>query len=724
LRVSQTGETAIVPRDDHEPAGPAWRRWVPGWKSVVVSASLLTAAVAGVLGIAYAETRIPAADALAGAQASRFYFSDGHTLFGRTGSVYRISVPLSTVPRTVQDAVLAAEDRNFYSEPGISVSGIVRAAWNDLTGGSLQGGSTITQQYAKNAYLTDERTVTRKVREILLALKLAQTYSKQQILQDYLNTIYFGRGAYGIQAAAYAFFGRSVARLSLAQGAVLAAAIDAPSYYDPSLHPQAARARWRYVLDGLVTTGNLSSAQAAQLRYPRTVPPRQLRSTTGLSGPDGFIMATVIEELRHHGFTESQLNLGGYRVITTINRRMQRSAVAAENQVLPASYGGEPVSALVAVQPGTGAVRAMYGGRDYGNRRLPASFLNLAMDVRRQAGSSFKPYTLITALRRGIGLNSFFNGSSPKFVKGYGASQLVYNDSNEQCPQCTLLEGLYRSINTVFVPLALRVGPANIRANAYRAGVDRSNSLGGRYPGAGITLGVYGVRVIDQAVGFATIAAQGVRAPAYLVQKVIAPDGTVVYQAHPHPVRVFPAPVMADTTYAMQQVLDNPAGTAYGNQLAGRPAAGKTGTTTSNRDAWFIGFTPQLCTAVWMGNANDAPLTNVPGYAGGVYGGTLPARIWQHFMDAALAGYPVRNFPPPAHVGRQLFSPPPTVVPVAPSSFSPPPTVTPFSVSPTPTRTQSPLPPPPTSPPPTPSVSPTPPASPANRAGAAKSAPG
>jgi membrane peptidoglycan carboxypeptidase len=669
-----------------------WRRYLPTWKSVLIGATALVLAVVVAVVAIYFSLRLPAVNAADFQQASYVYSADGH-LIGRLGVFDRTDVRLSQVPKVVQEAVLAAEDRHYYSEPGISPTGIIRAAWVDLTGGSLQGGSTITQQFVKNAYLTQERTLTRKLKEILLAIKLDHAWSKQRVLQDYLNIIYFGRDVYGIEAAARAFFGTDVWRLNVAQGAVLAGLISNPYYYDPAVDRAAAIAKWHYVINGMVTMHWLSARRAALLRYPRVLPPRRTVSS-GLSGVTGYILTAVEQELSQHGFASGQLDIGGYKIVTTINWANELDAVRAENEVLP--HTPEPVSALVAVQPGTGAIRALYGGRDYGNPKLPGSFVDLATQAYRQPGSSFKPYTLITALEKGIGLNSVFNGTSPKFVPGYGATQMVSNAGNEQCPVCTLTMALARSINTVFVPLALRVGPANIRQTAYRAGIPTSDPLGGPNVGADLTLGDQDVRVIDQATGFATIAAQGVRATPYLVAKVVAQDGHVVYQHALHAKRVFSRAVMSDTTYAMEQVLDNPLGTAYGNALAGgRPAAGKTGTTENNVDAWFVGFTPQLCAAVWMGNLNGAPLTNVPGYSAGVYGGELPARIWNLFMNAAMGSQRIENFPPPAPIGTAVVS-----VPTA--TVSPQPTTT----------TPSSQPPSPTPPPPSPTLSVTPPVTP------------
>ncbi|HVB26619.1 MAG TPA: transglycosylase domain-containing protein [Mycobacteriales bacterium] len=673
-------------------ARSGWRRFVPGRRRVLLGMLGGFVLLVVLFGIGYATTSIPSPNLIASSQSTILYYSDGHTELARLG-VDRQSVPLSEVPSYVRDAVLAAEDRNYYSEPGISPTGILRALWVDATGGSIQGGSTITQQYAKNAYLSQARTFTRKIREIFIAVKLDRTRSKDKVLEDYLNTIYFGRGAYGIEAAARSYFGVSVSRLTVAQGAVLAATIRSPGYYDPLVHPAQARGRWAYVVAGMVTKHWLDPVSAARLRYPTVLRPRYSGVFTGWRG---YVVKAVEAELATHGVDEARLAIGGFKIVTTIDKTAQGAAVAAEDSVLAQhrAANGDPLSALIAVQPGDGAIRAMYGGRDYANPQVPLSSENLATDELRQPGSSFKPYVLLTALQQGIGLNTVFDGSSPKFVQGYGTNNQVTNDSGEQCPRCPLSVALARSINTVFVPLAIKVGPDAVAATAHLAGIPASVSLTDASTGhadASLALGTAPVHVIDQAIGFATIAAHGLRAQPYLVVSVTQ-QGNSVYTARLHVQQVFDPNITALATEAMQGVLACPNGTACGKALAaGRPAAGKTGTTTNSTNAWFVGFTPQLSTAVWLGNGRPGqPLTNVPGFSGGVYGGELPAEIWQQFMNAALAAAPVVPFAsasPTAGPGSAGPTATPTPTPTrSPSPSRTPsaaPSVHPSSIAPT-----------------------------------------
>jgi membrane peptidoglycan carboxypeptidase len=664
------------------------------------------------VGIAYATTSIPNPNDTATNQQTFYLYSNGKIL-AHGGQTNRIDVALKDVPVGVRYAVLSAEDRNFQSEPGISPTGILRAFVTDIRGGDIQqGGSTITQQYVKNAYLSQARTFTRKIKEIFISLKLANSKPKDEILQDYLNTIYFGRNAYGIKAASQAYFGKDVSRLNVSEGAVLAAVIRAPSYYDPSVNKAPAVARWHYVIDGMVKQHWLSAAEAARAQFPTVVKPGGTASNGECVGPTGFICQAVKFDLIKHGFTEARLAAGGYRVFTTIDQTAQKAAVAAEN-----SHNGGYVatgpdkgreSALISVQPGDGAIRAMYGGSQFcpNVHQHPDSctdLTGLSNNYHRSPGSSFKPYTLIAALQQGISLDSRFPG--PPHIDFPGTNgKGISNSQNESCGECTLTQALAKSINTIFVPLAARVGPDKVAQVATDAGIDtKKHKLD---PVPTITLGTSDVSPLDQAVGYATIAAQGIEAQPYLVSRVVSADGRVVYRAQKKTHRVFAADVMADTSYAMQQVLAS-GGTAAGKSLPGRPAAGKTGTNggvTGNFDAWFIGFTPQLATAVWYGHYN--PKHPVTTHGSPLYGGDLPASTWQQMMTGALAGKPVLNFPPPARVGHAINPSPTSSPPSATASATPTTSTTTVPITPTPSITPTHTLPPVVSPSPTPSSSP------------------
>ncbi|MDT7570932.1 MAG: hypothetical protein QOE05_1106 [Actinomycetota bacterium] len=703
----------------------SWRRW--SWQRKTLSGVgvfFLLVFLLGVVG--YLMTDLPSPGGTN--QASSIRFADGKTEIGRVGAENRKSVSLNDVSDPAQKAVLAAEDRGFYSEPGISPRGIFRALVANLKGGGVQqGGSTITQQYAKNAYLSHERTFTRKVKEFFISLKLAHKLSKDQILENYLNTIYFGRGASGIEVASNTYFNKHASQLTVAEGAVLAASIRSPAAYDHARHSTRAEQRWNYVLDGMVKKGWLTKEERAGLKYPKVLGIGEGGGvrTNDRQGPKGFILDQVEEELAEHGFTEDRLAQGGYVVQTAIRKQAQDAAVKAM-EVIPAAKPGDKsavVGALVAIHPGSGEVYAYYGGSD-GNKGF--DYASSGRGV--QPGSSFKPFTLAAALDQGIGLGTRVDGSSPQKF----GSQLVHNDEGDPpLGSIDLVKATELSVNTAYYNLAKKVGVDNIADVAHRAGIPEGDTLrdppekgGGR--GLGITLGVYPVHVIDQANGYATFANKGVAAKPFFVKTVKDRDGNTVYAVKQQNSRAFSGDVAADATYAMQQVVQHGTGTRA--QLDGRPAAGKTGTTSSNTNAWFCGFTPQLAAAAWVGRADGSALKGVLGSTRGVYGGTVPAGIWKTFMEGALEGQDVLQFPPRANVGRNSsingdnggsggsFSPSPADTqspsPLPTDLLSPPPTEAPPSEAPPPSPEPSPTEAPPSSAPPASEPPPSPASSP------------
>ena len=649
------------------------RRFVPSWKLVSGLCGIGILLLIGLFALGYALVKVPDPSSISLAQSASVFYSDGKTSLGDVGARNRESVPLSQVPLPVQHAVLAAEDRSFYSEPAVSPFGIMRAALVDLKHRDfVEGGSTITQQYVKNAYLTQERTLTRKVKEFFISIKIGQTHSKDEILQDYLNTIYFGRGAYGIEAASKAYFGKDVSKLDVEEGAVLAAAIQRPSYLDPALNPNDSKARWNYVLDGMVKKKWLDPAQRAAAAYPQYLP----RGNGALGGTNGYLLATVETELESKGISENQLNRGGLKVTTTFDAASQQAAVDAVNKLVGAGKVPADVrTALVAVEPGTGKVLAMYGGSDYLTRPF-----NDATQSIPPMGSTFKAYVLAAALKDNIGLSTTFNGRSPQTIAG----QKYVNDSGEQFGNINLITATAHSVNTVFVQLGEKVGVDKVIAAAHAAGLPDSTKLS---KNGSMLLGSDSTHPIDEAAAYATFAAKGVSAKPYVVQSVVDANGTVLYQAKPQTSQAFSPAVASDVTYALQQVIKSGTGTTA---AIGRPAAGKTGTTSGNVSAWFVGYTPQVSAAVTMFRDKNAPLQGIAGY-GQIYGGTLPAKIWAAFMKAALAHTKAVNFPPPAHIG----APPP-------SSSAPPPSSAPPSSSPASPHTSG----PPSSGPASPPVSP------------------
>ena len=592
---------------------------------------------------AYFAVSIPDPNQYVNSQATVIQYADGSEI-GRVGAEDRTSVQLASVPVSLRHAIMAAEDRNFYTEHAFSPSGILRALWHNLRGGSLQGGSTITQQYAKTAFLSPQQSVRRKIKEIVIAVKLEQQLSKDQIFENYLNTIYFGRGAYGVQTGSQVFFGRSADQLNISQDAVLASVLNAPGYYDPANGPKylaRLKARWRYVLDGMVKARWLTAREKARQTFP-FIQPRV--SPGSLAGPKGYVISWIENQLQQFGFTQDQLMQGGLVVKTTLVKKDQQAAVDAVAKRTPRAPFSNLRVALVSIQPGTGAVLAMYGGRDY----LKSQYNN-ATQATAQAGSSFKPFALTAALEAGISLQSVWDGHSPKVFYDPGSQRpyAVFNYGNEQFANINLLDATANSVNTVFVPLGIKVGPDKVIDAARRAGIPTSVAM---VSGPSVTLGVASPHVIDVASAFATFAAQGVYAKPYIVSQVLGDNGGVLYQVLPQTNQVFASDVMADLTTALQTVTQY--GTASGAVSdLGRPSAGKTGTTTNNASAWFTGYVPQMATSVALFRDNATQSLNGIGGLNAVTGGSFPARIWDQYMRQALAHTPIVDFPPPANIG-------------------------------------------------------------------------
>jgi membrane peptidoglycan carboxypeptidase len=540
-------------------------------------------------------------------------------------------------------AVMAAEDRNYYSNRAFSPTGIARAILNNLKSGSLngEGGSTITQQYAKTAFLTPSRTIQRKIKELVISLKLENALTKDQILENYLNTIYFGRGSYGVQTASQQYFNRNVDQLNLSQTAVIASILRSPGFYDPALSKEnkvRLENRFAYVIQGMLDKKWITEAEAKAAKMPVVTP----RTTSGqLSGPKGYIIDAVQKELSKLGFTQDQLLVGGYVIKTTLEARAQRSAVDAVNKLYPTKAPDNLHVALVAIRPGTGEVIAMYGGKDYVVRQLNDATQSIAL-----AGSTFKPFALVAALEAGIPLTSMWNGDSPQIFDDLGKPYEVSNYGNEGWGQVDLLSATQHSINTVYVPLAMKAGMDKVVDAARRAGIPESVAM---IATPSVALGVASPRVIDVTNAYATFAAQGVYSKPYMVASVTGPNKGVLYEGKAQTQEVFGKEVMADLTYALKSVVNG--GTGGAALSLGRPAAGKTGTSQSNASAWFSAYTPQLAASVALFRDSASESLNGIGGLTSVTGGTFPARIWTAFMKGALKGEPVMTFPAPANVG-------------------------------------------------------------------------
>ena len=585
---------------------------------------------------------IPDPNAYVNSQSTIIQYSNGEEI-GRIGSQNRQILPLAEIPLDLRNAVMAAEDRNFYSNKAFSVTGIARALINNLKSGSLngEGGSTITQQYAKTAFLSPSRTIQRKIKELVISLKLENSLSKDQILENYLNTIYFGRGSYGVQTAAQQYFNRNADQLTLSQIAVIASILRSPGYYDPSLseeNEERLKNRYQYVINGMLQKEWITPEQAAKTKFPTVIP----RTKSGqLSGPKGHIVAAVQKEMGKLGFSEDQLLVGGLVIKTTLDQRAQQSAVDAVTRLYPKKAPDNLHIGLAAIRPGTGEIIAMYGGADYLERQLNDATQSIAL-----AGSTFKPFAIIAALEAGIPLTSMWNGDSPQTFDDLGKPYEVSNYGNEGWGQIDLLEATKHSVNTVFVPLGQFAGLEKVVDVARRAGIPESIAM---VPTPSVVLGVASPHVMDVASAYATFAAQGIYSKPYLIASVTGPNKGVLYEGESQTQEVFSKDVMADLTYALKATVTG--GTGSAALKLGRPAAGKTGTSQSNASAWFSGYTPQLAASVALFRDSASESLNGIGGLTSVTGGTFPARIWTAFMQGALKGQPKMSFPAPANVG-------------------------------------------------------------------------
>jgi membrane peptidoglycan carboxypeptidase len=588
--------------------------------------------------IAYARIDIPDPNAAAIRQTTRVYYNGGTEEIGRFGDVNRTAVSLDKMPQTLRDAVLAGENRNFYSDSGISPKGIARALWVNLRGGSAQqGGSTITQQYVKNYYLTPARTIKRKVREALLSIKIDQKLPKDQILEDYLNTIYLGRGAYGVQAAAKAYFGVDVQNLTPGQAIVLASVIRAPSRYDPNDKDGLAllKSRWNYIADVMVASHTLTPQQRAALVFPKF--PKQAQSQSRYGGQRGYILTTVRNELLARGLSKEDIDNGGYRVITTLDKQAQESALAAVAKEFPKTKNKGVRVGLVAVQPKTGKVMAMYGGKDFLGKDKYAQVNAAYYPI--QPGSTLKVFTTAALLEHGYSLDSSFNGNSPLHLPG---SKPVRNEFGRSYGYVTLQRALDESINTAFVQATYKLGSAKVRDAMEAAGIPHDTP--GLETNARITLGIASVRPVIVADAIATLCGGGIHAEQHIVDKVLATNGGEVPIRKPviSPSPVFPPEVVSKTIQAMEDVVKHGTGTAA--LKLHRPAAGKTGT-HQDLTAWFSGCTPQLASSVvyFKGDGTKSldGVAGLPTFFGAVY----PAATWTTFMKGALRGQPVEKFP-------------------------------------------------------------------------------
>ena len=648
---------APAPGRGSRPRRTGLRRLLPTWRMVLGGLLLLGVVVMGGLVAGYLAVDIPRANAAALAQSNVYLYADG-TPIAREGEVNRENVELSEVPLATQRAVLAAEDRNFYSQPGVDLRAMLRAGWNMLQGEGKQSGSTITQQYVKNFYLNQERTLTRKVKEFFITLKLDREASKEEILTGYLNTSYFGRNAYGIEAAAQAYYGKHARELTVAEGAYLAAVINAPSLYDTHLRPEnrkRALARWRYVLDGMVEQGWLTAAHRDRLEFPE---PDPIRPPMELSGQRGYLVEAVRQELIERKIvSERQLADGGYRITTTLDRRKQQALVKAVDAKLHDRRSPDrEVDSYVraggtSLDPRTGEVVAMYGGVDYTQQ-----YVNNATRRDFQVGSTFKPLVLAAALEhhartqdgRPITPRTPYDGTSGRQVIGPNGpiDFAPENEDRKDYGRIPVDEAMNKSVNAVFAQMGVDVGPQRVADVAVRMGVP-GDTPGLRDSAGSISLGTATASTLDMAQAYATLANHGERTPYRLVKKVTRGGETVeVEQGESE--RALSRRAADTTTEVLRGVVEDEGGTGAAARQAGRPAAGKTGTAEEDKAAWFAGYTPDLVTVVAVMGQHPETAEQKPLYGAlgerRINGGGPPAEIWAAYTAEALRDEPPRNF--------------------------------------------------------------------------------
>ncbi|MEJ6493768.1 MAG: transglycosylase domain-containing protein [Actinomycetes bacterium] len=611
------------------------RRILPSIRQLLVVALVGFGLAVLALSFSVRVAAVPAPSEISVAQTSILYYDDGVTELGRLGEANRVSVNMEQIPLFTQQAILAAEDRDFYNHGGFSIRGISRAIFTNLIGASgAGGGSTITQQYAKNAYLTQERTLSRKYKELVLSIKLETIVAKDQILNDYLNTIYFGRGSYGIATAANQYFDKNVVELNLSESALLAAIIQAPNGLAPEENLERLTNRWNYVLDGMAVQGWITAEERSNVQFPMIVPNESFNT---FGGPQGYLIEQVRQTMFENGITEDQINLSGLRVITTFNKVAQDALFKAVLEEGPTENIEGLRIGVASVRPETGEVVAIYGGADY----LLNQFNN-ATQMIGQAGSTFKPFTLAAALENNVTLATTFSGLNKTMVDNY---EVVNYGDKSYGDQITLLNATENSVNSAYVELANLVGREVVFEAAKRAGIPADTV--GMEPNLAFTLGTTSPNVVDIAAAYATFASRGLQvSPSYIIS-VTASSGEVILQLAPKPVQAFSTDIADTVNYALQKVVT--AGTGKAAKALGRPVAGKTGTTNENKSALFAGYTPELATAVmFVKDGPDGQPMSLAGTGGltKVTGGSYPARIFTAYMKGALADKPVTKFAP------------------------------------------------------------------------------
>lgn len=707
----------IIDYPRHDKYG--WRRWMPSWKFVTGLCIAFFGSMVAAAGLGYALVSVPVVAETATAQNNVYYWSDGKQMVATGGERNRQIVNLEQIPKAMQNAVISQENKTFYQDSGIDPRGIARAVLNMATGGETQGGSTITQQYVKNAMLDDQsQTLSRKFKEMFVSIKVGTTEDKDDILEGYLNSAYYGRGAYGIQAAARAYFDKDAFKLNEGECAFLSAVLKGATYYDPagatSIDPKAtpdanrkrALTQMQDTLEKMVEYNRLDPAiRAKYTKLPKWQNPR---SNTALSGQIGYLVdlakAYIVNNSEETGITARQLEQGGYSIYTTFDRKKVEELENAVKKVYKekikpeerpdkdthVQFGG------ASVDPATGAIKAIYGGAD-----ATKHFTNNADATGAQVGSTFKPYVLAAAMKWGVrdpegdpvqaqdertkvSEKSLYSGKNKLKIKEYDGS-VWQNEKGEQWEQVNdgdqsygeapdykidLREAMRESVNSSFVQLGVDVGLDKVKSSAVDSGILESSLAGANYPS--FSLGTSSPSAIRMAGSYATFAASGDQRDPFSVKKVTSKDGTV-YTHRTKTKQAFTALVADNVTDVLKTVVED--GTGTNAQLEGREVAGKTGTTDGNKSAWFVGYTPQLSTAISMFRyPDDETIKNrqfleMFGTGGEkkIHGASFPSQIWADYMEDALKGQKPVPFPTPEPIGEIVNDTPSPTAPPSPT---------------------------------------------------------
>jgi membrane peptidoglycan carboxypeptidase len=731
---------------DYPRAGKdGWHRWVPSWKLVTGCFIGFVGSLVAVAGIGYAMVSVPDIAKTATAQNNVYYWSDGTQMVATGGETNRQIVNFSQIPKEMRWAVISQENKTFYDDNGIDPKGIGRALFNMARGGETQGGSTITQQYVKNALLDDRsQTISRKFKEIFISIKVGANVDKDKILADYLNSAYYGRGAYGIQAAARAYFDKDAKDLNPGECAFLSAMLKGATYYDPagatSIDPAAtAKANTKRALGQMQDTLNKMVeydhlSQADRAKYTKLPKVKNPRSNTALSGQIGYLVDLAKGYVVNNtDITGDQLQQGGYSIHTTFDKKKVNELEAAVKKVQKAKikpkqrpdtdthvqFGG------ASVDPATGAIKAIYGGEN-----ATKHFTNNADVTGAQVGSTFKPFVLAAAMKWGVrdpdgdpeqaqdertvvspkslysGKNKFkileYNGDVWKDKEG--KEWLQTNDGGESVGsppnyKIDLREAMRLSVNSAYVQLGMDVGLNKVEESALDAGVLKSSLASSNFPS--FSIGTSDPSAIRMAGAYATFADSGKQREPYSVDKVESKDGTVYdHKKEAKSTQAFEPNVANNVTDVLKTVVEKGTGTSA--KLSGREVAGKTGTTDGNKSAWFVGYTPQLSTAISMYRLDDdennknREFLEMYGTGGEekIHGASFPAEIWHDYMEQALKGVPAKSFPEAQPIGKVVnaepsSSPTPSVTKSPESSPSSSPSPTKSSTPPSPSSSQS-----------------------------------